>query len=132
METSIVGRLCARFASRDGDFSTDCRIAKNASRPASLPPLSGSCLLTSSPQQPSRAFQRKATPSFSPLRPPPDGRRLAARLGRAFPTAPGSRPTNPTPVCHSPRFHSRPATLPPASVLSLCLVSPCFSSLPLW
>jgi hypothetical protein len=34
------------------------------------------------------------------------------RLGRAFRTAPVSRQTNPDPVWHSPRFHSRPATLP--------------------
>src|ERR1700722_1936498 len=33
------------------------------------------------------------------------------RLGRAFRTAPVSRQTNPHPVWHSPRFHSRPATL---------------------
>src|SRR5580704_16168523 len=33
------------------------------------------------------------------------------RLGRAFRTAPVSRQTNPNPVWHSPRFHSRPATL---------------------
>src|SRR6202023_3456795 len=33
------------------------------------------------------------------------------RLGRAFRTAPVSRQTNPKPVWHSPRFHSRPATL---------------------
>ena len=33
------------------------------------------------------------------------------RLGRAFRTAPVSRQTNPYPVWHSPRFHSRPATL---------------------
>src|ERR1700758_5421548 len=34
------------------------------------------------------------------------------RLGRAFRTAPVSGQTNPKPVWHSPRFHSRPATLP--------------------
>jgi hypothetical protein len=33
------------------------------------------------------------------------------RLGRAFRTAPVSRQTNPNRVWHSPRFHSRPATL---------------------
>src|SRR5208282_409749 len=33
------------------------------------------------------------------------------RLGRAFRTAPVSRQTKPKPVWHSPRFHSRPATL---------------------
>src|SRR5467141_1054277 len=33
------------------------------------------------------------------------------RLGRAFRTAPVSRQTKPNPVWHSPRFHSRPATL---------------------
>ena len=33
------------------------------------------------------------------------------RLGRAFRTAPISRQTDPNPVWHSPRFHSRPATL---------------------
>jgi hypothetical protein len=33
------------------------------------------------------------------------------RLGRAFRTAPVSRQTEPNPVWHSPRFHSRPATL---------------------
>src|SRR5580704_10939200 len=33
------------------------------------------------------------------------------RLGRLFRTAPVSRQTNPNPVWHSPRFHSRPATL---------------------
>src|SRR5580658_2221792 len=41
------------------------------------------------------------------------------RLGRAFRTAPVSRQTNPNRVWHSPRFPSRPATLPPAFVLSL-------------
>jgi len=34
------------------------------------------------------------------------------RLGRAFRTAPVSRQTNTNRVWHSPRFHSRPATLP--------------------
>src|SRR5439155_8719758 len=34
------------------------------------------------------------------------------RLGRSFRTAPISRQTNPNSVWHSPRFHSRPATLP--------------------
>src|SRR5882724_8052742 len=38
------------------------------------------------------------------------------RLGRASRTAPVSRQTNPNPVWHEPRFHSRPATLPPGSV----------------
>jgi len=33
------------------------------------------------------------------------------RLGRAFRTAPVSRQTDPNLVWHSPRFHSRPATL---------------------
>src|SRR5580658_9855929 len=33
------------------------------------------------------------------------------RLRRAFRTAPVSRQTTPYPVWHSPRFHSRPATL---------------------
>src|SRR5271165_3897176 len=33
------------------------------------------------------------------------------RLGRALRTAPVSRQTKPNPVCHSPRFHSHPATL---------------------
>src|ERR1022692_4646506 len=33
------------------------------------------------------------------------------RLGWAFRTAPVSRQTNPNRVWHSPRFHSRPATL---------------------
>jgi hypothetical protein len=33
------------------------------------------------------------------------------RLGRAFRTAPVSRQTKPNRVWHSPRFHSRPATL---------------------
>src|SRR5271170_3448270 len=33
------------------------------------------------------------------------------RLGQAFRTAPVSRQTNPNRVWHSPRFHSRPATL---------------------
>ena len=53
---------------------------------------------------------------FSPLRPLPGGRRSAAAR-RALRTAPLSRQTVKH-VCHSPRFHSRPATLPPASVLS--------------
>src|SRR5208337_3928446 len=34
-----------------------------------------------------------------------------SRLGRAFWTAPLSRQTDPNRVWHSPRFHSRPATL---------------------
>jgi hypothetical protein len=33
------------------------------------------------------------------------------RLGRSLRTAPVSRQTKPNPVCHSPRFHSHPATL---------------------
>ncbi len=42
------------------------------------------------------------------------------RLGRAFRTAPVSRQTKPNSVWHSPRFHSRPATLlrPPFCSLS--------------
>src|SRR5271157_3884636 len=32
------------------------------------------------------------------------------RLGRVLRTAPVSRQTKPNPVCHSPRFHSHPAT----------------------
>ena len=54
--------------------------------------------------------KRKASPSFSHCA---LFRVDAAwpRLGRAFRTAPVSRQTNPNPVWHSPRFHSRPATL---------------------
>src|ERR1700732_279012 len=36
---------------------------------------------------------------------------LWPRLGRVLRTAPVSRQTNPNRVWHSPRFHSRPATL---------------------
>src|SRR5664279_3795680 len=34
-----------------------------------------------------------------------------SRLGRVLRTAPVSRQTKPKPVCHSPRFHSHPATV---------------------
>ena len=54
------------------------------------------------------------------------------RLGRAFRTAPVSRQTNPNPVWHSPRFHSRPATLlrPPFCPFRQCrlVFSRCRSS----
>ena len=55
-------------------------------------------------------LKRKATPSLSHYA----LLRVDAawpRLGRAFRTAPVSRQTNPNRVWHSPRFHSRPATL---------------------
>ena len=52
------------------------------------------------------------------------------RLGRAFRTAPVSRQTHPNPVWHSPRFHSRPATL--LRLRSVPFTDPpCFFPLPL-
>src|SRR5580658_9397031 len=50
---------------------------------------------------------RRLFPHFALLR----AAAARPRLGRAFRTAPVSRQTNPNPVWHSPRFHSRPATL---------------------
>src|ERR1700691_4021142 len=62
--------------------------------------------------------KRKASPSFFHCALSRVGAAWP-RLGRAFRTAPVSRQTKPNRVWHSPRFPSRPATLLPASVLSL-------------
>ena len=56
------------------------------------------------------APQRSPSGAFPPLRLGSGGRRSPPRLGRELRTAPVSRQTKPKPVCHSPRFHSHPAT----------------------
>jgi hypothetical protein len=59
-----------------------------------------------------RHSQAEGCAVFSPLRPPPGGRRLAA-APTDFSACTGSAPNHkPKAVCHEPRFPSRPATLP--------------------
>src|SRR5260370_37513362 len=58
----------------------------------------------------SGTLEGRAAPSF-PTTASFGGAAACPRLGRAFRTAPVSRQTNPNLVWHSPRFHSRPATL---------------------
>ena len=92
--------------------STDCRSVENATRSA----LRNCRECLSCADFPSltdiRHSQGKATPSLSPLRPPPGGRRLAAARTDVSDCAGFAPNHKPNAVCHEPRFPSRPATLP--------------------
>ena len=66
-----------------------------------------------------RHSQAEGCAVFAPLRPPPGGRRLAAARTDVSDRAGFAPNHEPKAVCHEPRFPSRPATLPPASVLPL-------------